>query len=267
MKLNKISAELTDTSSKTIKKTKKSYKIPRLYNPVISDELYIQKKVMKRQKTLKKRQTAAVLIQRAYRRYRSRKIADHLKLLNSRLNSINTIFYKRLSSHLHKFASIASKNIIFDIIGNKLVRSADENIKKADTNMVSKIFAELTQEIVLMENKTSRTFNDLFSPRDPSKGSVLEESSTAYKDFDNFEDIHFSRFDFMELELPPLIDKDLKYQLFSTNQLIDRVSLLEEKINSQSTVLIKELEDREALTFQREFLNKKIKSTLASIFS
>ena len=169
-----------------------------------------------------------------------------------------------------------------DFYAKKKVRFT-QNLKKkqnASAFKIQKIFRkfiknkkmkDLVSPTLVKENILSNTFNKVFDGNEEK--SVLADKETdksktfVFKEFNNFDDIHFSQFDFMELELPETITPEFKFSLFSPEQLEERINLLNSKIQKQSEILINEFLMKDQLDDTNESLKAKIKNILTSKIS
>jgi hypothetical protein len=82
------------------------------------------------------------------------------------------------------------------------------------------------------------------------------------KEFGNFEEMNFSRFDFMEMELPEILPKNFNYLMWKKEKLVERVNQLDEKIIKLNESLLKELDIREDLQYETEILKNIIKKLI-----
>lgn len=123
--------------------------------------------------------------------------------------------------------------------------------------MISYLFEGLgneTQTFVKDVNE-SQTFFKVFQ-------DVQAEKSFQVKEFDNFDEMNFSRFDFMEIELPEFIGKDFNCELWKKEKIEERVRVLSKKVWELNEVLLKEMNVREDLSDEKSMLQTVIKKII-----
>jgi len=123
--------------------------------------------------------------------------------------------------------------------------------------MISYLFDGLgneTQTFVKDVNE-SHTFFKVFQ-------DVPTDKSFQVKEFDNFDEMNFSRFDFMEIELPEFIGKDFNCALWKKEKIEERVRVLSSKAWEMNEVLLKEMHKREDLIDEKAMLQSVIKKIL-----
>jgi hypothetical protein len=119
-------------------------------------------------------------------------------------------------------------------------------------------------KVLITEGKLSNTFLDLFNEEERER--IIEsfaEEKNLFREFSDFNEISFSKFDFLEYELPEIITKSTNPYFFNKATIEKRVKELEEKISKENDNLLKELLERDELNEQNEILKVMIKKLLS----
>lgn len=263
-----MSEDLTNTSNSKIVKPKTSYRVQPSYNPRISDDFYAKKKVRFTQNLKKKQNASAFKIQKNFRKFITNKKMKALFLLQKKSKKPLSKVFDGIFRIQNRFIKI-KLNLYFGKLKVTYEKNFSFEIPSTIVNLIN--FNDLVSPTLVKENILSNTFNKVFDGKEEK--SVLADKETdksktfVFKEFNNFDDIHFSQFDFMELELPETITPEFKFSLFSPEQLEERINLLNSKIQKQSEILINEFLMKDQLDDTNESLKAKIKNILTSKIS
>lgn len=141
-----------------------------------------------------------------------------------------------------------------------------ENHGESNKELISIIYDGFPDEtkVLVTEGKLSSTFLDLFNEEEREK--IIEsfaEEKKLFREFSDFNEISFSKFDFLEYEMPEIITKSTNPYFFKKTTIEKRVIELEEKISKENNNLLKELMEREELNEQNDILKVMIKKLLS----
>lgn len=255
---------LTNSSIHNMKQPHSSYKITKKFNPSIPDDFYSKKKVNFTQEQKHLKISSAKKLQKFFRKILSHKKLTKLKNLQKKsskpllahFETLSKIFKSKLKKYWKKLRP-CTKGLTFDLSCLNIKPELLEKLQIDDKGMISYLFEGLgneTQTFVKDVNE-SHTFFKVFSD-----GNAEKEFQV--KAFDDFDEINFSKFDFMEIELPNFIGKDFNPHLWKKNKIEDRVRMLNSKVLELNDVLLKELNKREDLLDERNMLQSIIKKII-----
>lgn len=259
------SQNITTSALRSFTLSKTSYKINRKYNPGISDDFYIKKKVLSKQQLSKLKHTSAKKIQNFFKLLKTKKVLKNLikiqkrsqKSLYYHLNLLSTHSYKRISKYFHIWSCPvkAKQSLTFDISNLKIKPELLDKLQQDNKGMISFMCDEMANETrtFIKDPNESHTFFKVFNEK---------QEEFQVKEFGNFEEMNFSRFDFMEINLPEFISESFNPALWKKEKFVDRVSELEGKIMKMNENLLKELEIREDLQYEKEILQNIIKKII-----
>ncbi|OMJ75472.1 hypothetical protein SteCoe_25395 [Stentor coeruleus] len=268
---NEKSQDLTGISSKSKSSSKNSYRIVPSYNPNFSDDFYIKKKRDKKHKF-----GSALKIQRVFRaRLNKKKLEIVLKIqkrtekpILALLEKLIEIGYKKVKLNWEKFSmkSNQNKDLSFSINAFRILTGLAESHGESKKELISIIYDGFPDEtkVLITEGKLSNTFLDLFN--DEEREKVIEsfaDEQKLFREFNDFNEISFTKFDFLEYELPETITKSTNPYIFKKATIEKRVEELQEKISKENENLLKELTQREELNEQNDILKIMIKKLLS----
>ena len=259
------SQNITTNSMRSFNLSKTSYKINRKYNPGISDDFYIKKKVVSKQQLSNLRHTSAKKIQKFFKLLQTKKVLKILikiqknsqKSLYYHLDHLSILSNKHLSSYFHLWSCPvkAKQSLTFDISNLKIKPELLEKLQQDNKGMISFMCDEMANETrtFIKDPNESHTFFKVFNEK---------QEEFQVKEFGNFEEMNFSRFDFMEINLPEFISENFNPALWKKEKIAERASELEGKIMNMNQNLLKELEIREDLQYEKEILQNIIKKII-----
>lgn len=259
------SQNLTTTSTRSFTLSKSSYKINPKSNRTISDDFYTKKKVVSIQNLTKLKQISAKKIQNFLKLIKTKKTLKKLikiqkrsqKSLYSHLYLLSNLSNKRLSQYFHLWSSPvkAKQSLTFDISLLKIKPELLEKLQKGKKGMISFMCDEMANETqtFIKDSNDSHTFFRVFNEK-------LEDFQV--KEFGNFDDMNFSRFDFMDIDLPEFISNDFNHALWKKEKIKTRAEELEGKVFKMNENLLYELEVREDLQYENEILKNIIKKII-----
>ena len=259
------SQNITTNSTSSYTLSKSSYKINLKSSRTISDDFYTKKKVVSKQTLTKLKQVSAKKIQNFLKLIKTKKTLKNLikiqkrsqKSLYSHLTLLSTLSSKRLSQYFRRWSSPvkAKQSLTFDISLLKIKPELLEKLQKGKKGMISFMCDEMANETqtFIKDSNDSHTFFQVFNDK-------LEDFQV--KEFGNFEDMNFSRFDFIEIDLPEFISQDFNGSLWKKEKIKARAEELEGKILKKNENLLNELEIREDLQYENEILKNIIKKII-----